>query len=147
MAILYQESRFVPDARPPRTTCLWIFPGPRPSSAYGYAQAKDETWELYQNATGNTGADRDDFGDCADFVGWYCWMSMRKCGIRTHDAYRLYLAYHEGWGGYRRGTYWSKKWLLNTARRVEAQARRYRDQLAECESEFRKKGGFCLWPF
>ena len=28
MAILHQESKFVSDAKPPRTTFLWIFPGP-----------------------------------------------------------------------------------------------------------------------
>ena len=98
MAILHQESRYVGDAKPPRGTCLWIFPGPRPSSAYGYAQAKDETWEEYQDSAGSSFADRDDFGDAIDFVGWYCHLSSLKCGISKEDAYNLYLAYHEGRG-------------------------------------------------
>ena len=39
MAFIHQESRFVEDARPPREWFLWIFPGSRASSAYGYTQA------------------------------------------------------------------------------------------------------------
>jgi len=36
MAIMNQESSFVSKARPPRTKILWVIPGPRKSSAYGY---------------------------------------------------------------------------------------------------------------
>src|SRR5512144_2880240 len=41
LAIIHQESAFQADAQPPRTRILWIIPGPRPSSAYGYSQALD----------------------------------------------------------------------------------------------------------
>ena len=109
MAIIHQESSFISDAKPPRTSCLWIFPGPRPSSAYGYAQASDETWEEYLAGTGNTWADRDDFGDAVDFVGWYCDLSYRRSQISKQDTYNLYLAYHEGHGGFNRKTYLKKK--------------------------------------
>ncbi|HDZ89590.1 MAG TPA: hypothetical protein ENH37_02815 [Deltaproteobacteria bacterium] len=146
MAIMHQESRYVSDARPPRTTCLWIFPGPRPSSAYGYAQAKDETWEDYQKSAGSSWADRDDFGDAIDFVGWYCHLSLKKCGLSRWDARNLYLAYHEGRGGFNRRTYRKKGWLMEVAGRVQVRANRYRNQLASCEKEFRKRGS-CFWPF
>ena len=146
MAILHQESRYVGDARPPRGTCLWIFPGPRPSSAYGYAQAKDETWEEYQDSVGSSFADRDDFGDAIDFVGWYCHFSSLKCGISKDDAYNLYLAYHEGRGGFNRKTYKAKPWLLKVAAKVRKRAGTYKSQLASCEKEF-KSSGCCLWPF
>lgn len=146
MAIIYQESAFLADARPPRTTCLWIFPGPRPSSAYGYAQAMNGTWEDYKKATGNRRANRKDFGDAIDFVGWYCALSVRQCGISPTDARNLYLAYHEGRGGFNRKTYQGKAWLLQTAERVERRAATYRGQLAACEGEFQKRG-WCLWPF
>jgi hypothetical protein len=146
MAILHQESRYVSDARPPRTTCLWIFPGPRPSSAFGYAQAKDETWDEYRRATGHSGADRDDFGDAIDFVGWYCHLSVRQCGIARDNARNLYLAYHEGRGGFNRRSYARKKWLIRVADKVQSRAVMYRGQLAACEGEFRT-GGCCLWPF
>ena len=146
MAILHQESKYVSDAKPPRTTCLWIFPGPRPSSAYGYAQVLDGTWEEYLESTDNSWADRDDFGDAIDFVGWYCSLSVKKCGISKNNARNLYLAYHEGRGGYNRKTYAKKAWLVKVANRVQKRAVRYRGQLAACEDEFRDSG-CCLWPF
>ena len=46
MAIMYQESRFVADAQPPRPWLLGIIPWFRDSSAYGYAQAQDGTWRI-----------------------------------------------------------------------------------------------------
>ncbi len=146
MAIMHQESRFNAEIKPPRTTCLWIFPGPRPSSAYGYSQALNPTWESYKRATGRSGADRDDFDDAIDFIGWYCNLSHSRCGIATNDAYNLYLAYHEGQGGFSRGTYRNKKWLLNVASKVNNRYRTYRGQLAACEREFIRRG-CCLWPF
>ena len=33
MAFIRQESNFRANAKPPRTRILWLFPGPRPSSA------------------------------------------------------------------------------------------------------------------
>jgi len=147
MAILHQESKYIDDIKPPRTTCLWIFPGPRPSSAYGYAQALDGTWEEYKKSTGNSWADRDDFGDSIDFVGWYCNLSSKKCGISKGNARNLYLAYHEGRGGFNRKTYRNKGWLLKVANKVQRRANKYKSQLASCEGEFRKGGGCCLWPF
>jgi hypothetical protein len=147
MAIIYQESRFRAEARPPRKKFLWIFPGPRPSSAYGYAQAADVTWEEYQKSTGRSGADRDDFGDAVDFVGWYCHMSFKRCGVAKNNTRDLYLAYHEGHGGFNRKTYRRKAWLLQVASKVERRAKRYAYQLKTCEKEFQKKKGCCLWPF
>ena len=146
MAILHQESKFEADAKPPRTSCLWIFPGPRPSSAYGYAQAQDETWEEYRKSTGRGGADRDDFADAVDFVGWYCDLSHKRGGISKVDVYNLYLAYHEGHGGFSRKTYMKKDWLLRVARKVQDKSNRYEKQLASCEGDFGRRG-CCLWPF
>lgn len=147
MAIIHQESRFRADARPPRRSCLWIFPGPRPSSAYGYTQASNETWKEYRQSTGNRGADRDDFRDAVDFVGWYCHLSSIRCRISKRNAYHLYLAYHEGHGGYNRKTYRKKAWLQRVARKVDRRAKAYRGQLASCEREFQRRGCCLLWPF
>ena len=147
MAIIHQESKFEADAKPPRTTCLWIFPGPRPSTAYGYAQAKDETWDEYRESTGNSWADRDDFEDAVDFVGWYCSLSHKRCRISGNNAYNLYLAYHEGHGGFNRKTFGKKTWLLQVARKVDKRSSKYERQLASCEPELKKKGACCLWPF
>lgn len=147
MAIMYQESKFEAKAKPPRTTCLCIFPGPRPSSAYGYSQALDSTWEKYKRSTGNRGADRDDFADAIDFVGWYCNISRAQCRIAKNDAYNLYLAYHEGQRGFLRKTFRKKAWLRRVAKEVASRARIYKKQLASCEREFQKRGDCCLWPF
>ena len=105
------------------------------TSAYGYAQAKDDTWKWYQQKTGHANARRDQWGDAADFVGWYAKMTRDLLGIPLTDAYRQYLAYHEGHGGYSRGTYKDKDkgWLLDFAHKVEERARQYGEQLRYCE--------------
>lgn len=133
LAFLKRESSFNRNARPARTRLLFILPGPRPSSAYGYAQALDTTWDWYREDTGRRGADRDDFGDAVDFIGWYSSMSQRQSGISLDDPYNLYLAYHEGHGGYNRRTYRGKAWLQRAAREVETDARRYDAQISRCE--------------
>ena len=145
LAIIHQESRFVDDAKTPRRKLLWVIPWTRQSSAYGYAQATDSTWERYIRATGNSGADRDDFDDVTDFIGWYVDLSHRKAGIPKSDAYRQYLAYHEGQAGYLQGTWRKKAWLQRVAHKVEARAARYRTQLARCQEDL--DDGWSLWPF
>ena len=145
MAFMHQESRFVATAKPPRKKLWGVIPGPRPSDSYGYSQAKNSTWEWYQRSTGNYGADRDDFGDAIDFIGWYNNVSNKELGIDKQDAFRLYLAYHEGHGGYRKQSYRSKDWLVDVARKVERQAKRYNDQLQECSEELEPRGWFDWW--
>ena len=145
MAFMHQESRFVATAKPPRKKLWGVIPGPRPSDAYGYSQAKDSTWEWYQRSTGNYGADRDDFGDAIDFVGWYNNVSHKELGIDKQDAFRLYLAYHEGHVGYRKQSYRSKDWLVDVARKVDRQARQYNSQLQECSEELEPRGWFDWW--
>ncbi|KUJ83678.1 hypothetical protein AWR36_007525 [Microbulbifer flavimaris] len=142
MAFLHQESRFVHDAKPPRTRILWIFPGPRPSDAYGYSQALGTTWRGYQRSTFNYGADRDDFDDAIDFVGWYNNTSARQCRIRPDDTYHLYLAYHEGHGGFNRRSFRNKTWLKQVARKVSARSQKYQRQLASCESSLTRRKKF-----
>ena len=139
LAFIRQESSFNGDAKPPRRKYLGFIPGPRPSNAEGYAQALESTWNEYRKATGESGADRDEFGDAVDFIGWYNSRSAKMCGISKNDAYRLYLAYHEGPTGYRRGTHRRKAWLLGTAERVAGRAARYGSQLSRCEDELKPK--------
>jgi len=135
MAFIYQESKFIDDARPPWQWFMWIIPVGRASSAYGYAQALDGTWEEYQRQTENWGADRDEFEDAVDFIGWYNNKSIKRNRINPNDAYSLYLAYHEGQGGFARGTYKKKQWLLNVARKVDGMAQAYKGQLTGCRAE------------
>ncbi len=134
MAIIHQESRFVGDAKPPRDWFLFI-PVPRRSSAYGYAQAQDSAWEEYLRKSGAWGADRDEFDDAIDFVGWYTHTTQRTLGISKWDAYGQYLAYHEGRGGYKKGSWKSKPWLQKVATKVKNQAARYNAQLKGCKGE------------
>lgn len=145
MAIMHQESRFVANAKPPRKKIFGFIPGARPSDAYGYPQAKKSTWKEYTRNAGKYGADRDDYGDAMDFIGWYNHQSNRRNGIAKTDAYRLYLAYHEGQGGYSRGSYNAKQWLINVARKVELRAGTYRQQLLGCEAKLDKGGWFSSW--
>lgn len=135
MAIIKHESAFVADARPPRRWFLGFIPLSRPSTAYGYSQALDGTWERYQQSTGHTGAERDDFADAVDFIGWYAHQSQIELCISPQDAYRQYLAYHEGQGGYQRGSYRQKPWLMDVARNVAATASRYQRQLDGCRPD------------
>ncbi len=143
MSIIHQESSFRSNARPKRKKILGFIPGSRPSTAYGYPQALDGTWDIYRSETGNTSAVRNRFGDAVDFIGWYCDRSQKLCGISKNDPYKLYLAYHEGHGGYNRRSYRDKTWLLETARRVRGRSALYSRQLNRCreslEREKRKK--------
>jgi len=145
MAIMHQESKFNATAKPPRKKILGFIPGPRPSNAYGYSQALNSTWKGYERSAGRYGADRDDFSDAIDFIGWYNHQSFKRSGIAKTDAYRLYLAYHEGQGGYNRGSYRSKQWLIGVAKKVGSRAASYRSQLLRCEEELKDKGGFFNW--
>jgi hypothetical protein len=132
LAVVHQESRFRAGARPGWRRVLWIFPVGRLSSAYGYGQIKDGTWDDYTRATGREDAARDDFADVADFIGWYGDLIHRSTAVAKDDAYHLYLAYHEGPAGFARGSPQAKPWLLAVARKVEARARRYRNQHLGC---------------
>jgi hypothetical protein len=134
LATIYQESKFVRDAKTPRTFALGFIPTGRRSSAYGFAQAIDGTWDWYRDETGRRFASRDDFDDASDFIGWYMDRTERLIGVSKTDAYNQYLAYHEGQAGYQRGTYKSKSWLMVTARDVQNMAVLYSYQLAGCDA-------------
>jgi hypothetical protein len=134
MAIIWQESHFVADAKPARSKILGIIPATRPSTAYGYAQALDGTWEDYLKNSAISQASRDNFADACDFVGWYCHLSYQGLGISKQDTYNLYLAYHEGNTAYKRKSYLNKPWLLEVAKKVSSNAQQYRQQLDNCRN-------------
>jgi len=145
MAIIHQESHFNANAKPPREKLLWIIPWKRPSSAYGYSQALNQTWRGYKRSTGHGGADRNDFKDAVDFIGWYAHRAHKKLGINRNNAYQLYLAYHEGLGGYQRRTYRRKAWLMHVARKVQKRAEIYSAQLRRCQSSLKSKPWYQFW--
>ncbi len=139
MAFIHRESSFRSDAKPPRKRFLGVLPGRRSSSAFGYAQATDEAWKDYRKATGARFAERDDIADALDFIGWYNDRSHRKLGIAKNDAYRLYLAYYSGPGGYARGTWRGNSAVQGYAKKVVDRTKRYSNQLGRCEGRLKKR--------
>ena len=144
MAIIHQESHFKGTAKPPREKLLWVIPWKRPTSAYGYSQALDKTWQHYKRMTGRHGS-RDEFEAAADFIGWYATLAHARAGIAKDNAYALYLAYHEGIGGYIAGSYRQKAWLMTVAHAVSAEAALYQSQLAVCAARLPRKPWWRLW--
>lgn len=132
MSIIHAESRFRGNARTPHQYALGVIPLGRQSSAYGYSQALDGTWEEYQRATRSHRAERDDIADATDFIGWYASESLRLNNIQPSDARNLYLAYHEGNAGWARGSYRNQAWLVSLAGRVNDRAVMYDIQLRSC---------------
>ncbi|WP_370400052.1 lytic transglycosylase [Sulfitobacter sp. JB4-11] len=132
MATIYQESKFVPDARTPFRYTLGVIPMGRQSSAFGYSQALDATWDEYRKAEGGFGARRDRIRDATDFMGWYMNQSRDRNGIPLSDARNQYLAYHEGHTGYSRGSYNNKSWLMRVSQEVANRSVMYEQQLGAC---------------
>jgi len=132
MAAIHQESKFVGNARTPHRFVLGVIPFGRQSSAYGYSQALDGTWEEYQDEQGRGGARRDRIRDATDFMGWYMNGTTERLGIPRDDATNQYLAYHEGRTGFANQSYLQKAWLVDVAASVGARSETYRAQLAAC---------------
>lgn len=145
MAIVFQESSFRARARPPRRWLWGFIPWRRPSTAYGYAQALDGTWREYKDQVARTGASRRHFPDITDFVGWYLATIHQQTAVAKSDAFNLYLAYHEGPGGFARGRYRAKPWLMKVADRVADRAETYQRQLDACESDLRRVSLWRRW--
>lgn len=138
MASVYQKSSFWSRARPDREPFLWEFPRARPSSAFGYAQVLESTWQKYRQQSGNGSASRSDFADAVDFIAWYNANSRRISGIETTDAWALYYAYHEGNAGFQCGSHLRKRWLIQAADQVHQNSEKFGRQLDLCRSELEK---------
>ncbi len=147
MSFIQQESSFRSHVRPDRERLLGFIPWSRPSSARGYAQAQDPVWGEYREDAGSIMARRTHMKHATDFIGWYNDRTRRMAGVPLHNTEHLYLAYHEGQGGYSRGSYQDKPQVRAAARQVAQRADRYESQLASCESEFRCRRFYQVWPF
>lgn len=132
MAAIYQESKFIGNARTPHQFALGVIPMGRQSSAYGYSQALDGTWEDYQQEQRRYGAKRDRINDATDFMGWYMSESSDKLGISRNDAEAQYLAYHEGRTGFANQSYLDKPWLVDVAAAIGRRSTMYAEQLGYC---------------
>ena len=138
MAVVYQESSFESNAKPDRGRLMGFIPWKRPSSAKGYSQALTDTWDDYKDETGNSRASRNSFKDSADFIGWYASKGYYQ-GFDKNDARSFYLAYHEGYGGFKKRTYRKKQWLIKVADRVQARSTKYQKQYWGCEKDLKRK--------
>ncbi len=132
MAILWQESKFSARAKTPRTQLFGFIPWKRQSSAYGFAQVIDGTWDWYKEKTGKRFVSRSDFGDAVEFMGWYSDITTKKHGVAKTDVRNQYLAYHEGHAGFGRKSYEKKRWLMDVANTLVSREQMYRGQLSGC---------------
>ena len=136
LAFIKMESDFDWLAKPPRQKLFKVIPFKRLSSSFGYSQAVKGTWEQYKNETGNKLATRARFKDSVDFIGWYTNKTESILKISKKDAFKQYLAYHEGWGNYKH--YKKNKKVIGLAKKVERQSNVYKNQLLECKSSLNK---------
>jgi hypothetical protein len=60
-----------------------------------------------------------------DFIGWYNHRTHQRLGISKANAEHLYLAYHEGHTGYRRGNWRNRPAVQRSATRVSRFADEY----------------------
>ena len=136
LAMIWRESKFVSEARPPRKRYLGVVPTSRLSSAYGFSQALDGTWDWYVSETGAEAADRTKFADSVDFVGWYMAQTHQRVGAHMTDAAAHYLAYHQGHAGFESGRWRESPNVQAAAASVAYMARRFNAQLARCVPGF-----------
>ncbi len=136
LAIIKMESDFDWLAKPPRKKLFKIVPYKRPSSSLGYSQAVRGTWEQYKRETNNKFATRVRFKDSVDFIGWYTNKTEKILRISKKDAFKQYLAYHEGWGNYK--NYKNNPKVILLAKKVKLQSDKYKIQLKECKKRLNK---------
>ena len=137
LAFIKKESDFNWLAKPKRFKLFKVIPYKRPSSSFGYSQAVKATWDQYKRETDNPLATRARFKDSVDFIGWYMNKTEKFLKIPKIDAYRQYIAYHEGWGNYK--NYKSNTKVVILAKRVKDQSDIYRKQLQGCKKKLDKK--------
>tara|TARA_B100001250_G_scaffold151744_1_gene130210 strand:- start:168 stop:779 length:612 start_codon:yes stop_codon:yes gene_type:complete len=137
LAIIKMESDFDWLAKPNRTKIFKVIPYKRLSSSFGYSQAVKGTWKQYKQETGNKLATRTRFKDSVDFIGWYTNKTEKILKISKKDAFRQYIAYHEGWGNYK--NYKKKQKVILLAKKVQKQSNKYKNQLSKCSKSLNKK--------
>ena len=132
MAFIHQESHYQAEAQPARRYLAGKIPWFRPTSARGYAQATDATWQVYCRNRGRISASRGRFDDAVDFIGWYISWAHQVLKIAKNNPRALYLAYHEGLAGYQQAKSHKQKKVFVLAKQVERQAWQYHHQLQSC---------------
>ena len=136
LAIIKMESDFDWLAKPPRQKIFKVIPFKRPSSSFGYSQAVKGTWKQYKKETNNKLATRARFKDSVDFIGWYTNKTESILKIPKTNAFKQYIAYHEGWGNYK--NYKNNQKVIILATKVKQQANKYRKQLKKCQKKLNR---------
>ena len=136
LAIIKMESNFDWLAKPARKKIFKVIPFKRPSSSFGYSQAVKGTWAQYKKETGNNLATRARFKDSVDFIGWYTNKTESILKISKNDAFKQYIAYHEGWGNFK--YYKKNKKVIGLANKVKKQSEIYKKQLIKCRNSLNK---------
>ncbi|MFD2178631.1 hypothetical protein [Veronia pacifica] len=131
MAFIRQESGFTHDIAV-ESVFFRLSPRGDNSDPVGYTQAQDIIWQEYEDSTGKSSS-RTNFADSLDFIGWYTNETKNRLNIPMSDVRNQYLAFQEGWNGYRDGYHKSKRELLLTASKVDRQARTYAVQMKHCK--------------
>ena len=137
LAFIKFESDFHWLAKPKRQKLFKIIPFKRPSSSFGYSQAVKGTWKQYKEEQNKPLALRTRFKDSVDFIGWYTNKSSKLLKIPKNDAFKQYIAYHEGWGNYK--NYKKNQKVIFLANKVEKQAGLYKKQLSKCSKSLNRK--------
>ena len=137
LAFIKMESDFDWLARPKRLKIFKVIPYRRPSSSLGYSQAVKGTWKQYKEETNNKLATRTRFKDSVDFIGWYTNKTEKLLKISKKDAFKQYIAYHEGWGNYKK--YKEKPKIILLAKKVKQQSDKYKNQLNKCSKSLNRK--------
>ncbi len=117
LAFIKMESDFDWLARPERLKIFKVIPYKRPSSSFG--------------------ATRTRFKDSVDFIGWYTNKTEKLLKISKKNAFRQYIAYHEGWGNYKK--YKEKPKVILLAKKVQQQSDKYKSQLNKCSKSLNRK--------
>lgn len=136
LAIIKMESDFDWLAKPARQKIFKVIPFKRPSSSFGYSQAVKGTWAQYKKETNNKLATRARFKDSVDFIGWYTNKTESILKIPKTNAFKQYIAYHEGWGNYK--NYKNNQKVIILATKVKQQANKYRKQLKKCQKKLNR---------
>lgn len=111
LAVIHQESKFHANAKN------------RYSSAFGYAQALNSTWRIFQRDV-EPNAKRNSFNDSVEFVDWYMARLAHKLHLKASDSFDLYLAYMLGEGGFK--NYLDNPYQGNSVLKKEAIAAKVR---------------------
>ena len=137
LAFIKFESDFHWLAKPKRQKLFKIIPFKRPSSSFGYSQAVKGTWKQYKEEQNKPLALRTRFKDSVDFIGWYTNKSSKLLKIPKNDAFKQYIAYHEGWGNYK--NYKKNEKVISYAKKVKKYSDQYKTQLIKCKKKLNRK--------